>query len=150
MLAYTTGWFLRPAGDADCFGSQRAIEAAVLYLVAHAMFKGALFMVAGLILTTSRPARATSRNSVDLAARMPVHLGRRYLLAALSIGGLPLVLRFCCQGGNLCRARHRPILADASGPECDRRQRADVLAIAFMVGLKPFIGPAGDAPKKAA
>jgi multicomponent Na+:H+ antiporter subunit A len=39
----------RPAGLLTGFGSPYAVEAAVLYLVAHSLFKGALFMVAGII-----------------------------------------------------------------------------------------------------
>src|SRR5690606_29179986 len=49
MLAYTTVASLGLLVMLTGFGSDHAIEAAVLYLIAHSMFKGALFMVAGLI-----------------------------------------------------------------------------------------------------
>ncbi|HWU63548.1 MAG TPA: proton-conducting transporter membrane subunit, partial [Ensifer sp.] len=49
MLAYTTVSSLGLLVMLTGFGSDHAIEAAVLYLVAHSLFKGALFMVAGII-----------------------------------------------------------------------------------------------------
>ena len=48
-LAYTTVSSLGLLGLLVGFGSHYAVEAAVLYLVAHSLFKGALFMVAGII-----------------------------------------------------------------------------------------------------
>ena len=49
MLAYTTVSSLGLLVMLTGFGSEHAIAAAVLYLVAHSLFKGGLFMVAGLI-----------------------------------------------------------------------------------------------------
>src|SRR5690606_26948929 len=49
MLAYTTVASLGLLVMLTGFGSEVAVEAAVLYLIAHSMFKGALFMVAGVI-----------------------------------------------------------------------------------------------------
>ena len=49
MLAYTTVASLGLLVMLTGIGSDKAVEAAVLYLVAHSLFKGALFMVAGLI-----------------------------------------------------------------------------------------------------
>ena len=47
MLAYTTVGSLGLLVMLTGFGSDKAVEAAVLYLIAHSLFKGALFMVAG-------------------------------------------------------------------------------------------------------
>eukprot|EP01035_Chromulina_nebulosa_P042512 gene42512-57553_t len=49
MLAYTTVASLGLLVMLTGFDTPHAVEAAVLYLVAHSLFKGALFMVAGLI-----------------------------------------------------------------------------------------------------
>src|SRR5690606_21857211 len=49
MLAYTTVASLGLLVMLTGFGSEHAVAAAALYLVAHSLFKGALFMVAGLI-----------------------------------------------------------------------------------------------------
>ncbi|MGO8373934.1 proton-conducting transporter membrane subunit, partial [Rhizobium ruizarguesonis] len=48
-LAYTTVSSLGLLFMLIGFGSDHAVEAAALYLVAHSLFKGALFMVAGII-----------------------------------------------------------------------------------------------------
>ena len=91
MLAYTTVGSLGLLVMLTGFGSERAIEAAVLYLVAHAMFKGALFMVAGLI-----DHETGSRDITRLGGFgrvMPVTFAAG-LLAALSMGGVPLFFGF--------------------------------------------------------
>jgi multicomponent Na+:H+ antiporter subunit A len=49
MLAYTTMASLGLLVMLTGFGTEKAIEGAVLYLVAHSLFKGALFMVAGTV-----------------------------------------------------------------------------------------------------
>src|SRR5690606_7883256 len=49
LLAYTTMASLGLLILLTGVGTERAIEAAVLYLIAHSLFKGALFMVAGTI-----------------------------------------------------------------------------------------------------
>ena len=65
------GGFARLAGHADRLRFGRAIEAAVLYLVAHSMFKGALFMVAG----ADRP-RGTGRATSPSSPVWPRHAGQ--------------------------------------------------------------------------
>ena len=91
MLAYTTVGSLGLLVMLTGFGSQRAIEAAVLYLVAHAMFKGALFMVAGLDRPRDRHARHHAARRV--CARHAGHFRCR-LARGLSMGGLPLFFGF--------------------------------------------------------
>ena len=91
MLAYTTVGSLGLLVMLTGFGSERAIEAAVLYLVAHALFKGALFMVAGLIDHETGSRDITRLGGFGRA--MPVTFAAA-LLAALSMGGLPLFFGF--------------------------------------------------------
>ena len=62
------------------------MEAAVLYLVAHSMFKGALFMVAGAIDHEAGTRDITHLGGIGRA--MPITFAAA-VLAALSMGGLP-------------------------------------------------------------
>lgn len=67
------------------FGGEKALEAAVLYLLAHALFKGALFMVAGAV-----DHGAGSRNLRDISGlwrKMPLTAGAA-ALASLSMAGM--------------------------------------------------------------
>ena len=91
MLAYTTVGSLGLLVMLTGFGSERAVEAAVLYLVAHSLFKGALFMVAGLIDHETGTRDITRLGGFGRA--MPVTFAAG-LLAALSMGGLPLFFGF--------------------------------------------------------
>jgi len=145
MLAYTTVASLGLLVMLTGFGSEAAVEAAVLYLIAHSMFKGALFMVAGLI-----DHETGTRNIASLSGlrgAMPVTFAAG-LLAALSMGGLPLFFGF------LAKEEIYTALAGGEAPAVLATLAALVgnalmFAIAFAVGLKPFAGPMGDAPKKA-
>jgi len=144
MLAYTTVGSLGLLVMLTGYGSERAIEAAVLYLVAHSMFKGALFMVAGLIDHESGTRDMTRVGG--FARAMPVTFAAG-LLAALSMGGMPLFFGFAAKeeiyaaltaGGGWSTLL---ILVAIVG-------NVLMFAVAFMVGLKPFVGAIGDTPKK--
>jgi multicomponent Na+:H+ antiporter subunit A len=91
MLAYTTvaslGLLVMLTGSA----SPHAIEATVLYLVAHSLFKGALFMVAGLVDHEAGTRDVTKLGGLRKA--MPITFAAA-LLAAISMGGLPLLFGF--------------------------------------------------------
>ena len=91
MLAYTTVGSLGLLVMLTGFGSDKAIEAAVLYLIAHCLFKGALFMVAGAI-----DHEAGSRDITELAGlrrAMPVSFAAA-LIAGASMAGLPPIFGF--------------------------------------------------------
>ena len=145
MLAYTTMASLGLLVMLTGFGSDHAIIAAVLYLVAHSLFKGALFMVAGIIDHEAGTRDVTRLGGLMKA--MPITFGAA-ILAALSMGGLPLFFGFLAkeeiyyalEGGNI-RAILFTVVAITGN--------ALMFAIAFAVGLKPFIGKAGDTPKHA-
>ena len=86
MLAYTTVASLGLLVMLTGIGNDYAIEAAVLYLVAHSLFKGGLFMVAGSI-----DHGAGTRDVTQLGGLMrllPITFGAA-VLGALSMGGLP-------------------------------------------------------------
>ncbi|HVK92330.1 MAG TPA: proton-conducting transporter membrane subunit, partial [Mycoplana sp.] len=86
MLAYTTVASLGLLVMLTGLGSEHAAAAAALYLVAHSLFKGALFMVAG-VLDHETGTRHITRLG-GLGRVMPVTFAAA-VLAALSMGGLP-------------------------------------------------------------
>ncbi len=143
MLAYSTVASLGLLVMLTGLSSERAIEAAVIYLVAHALFKGALFMIAGII------DHATGSRDITrlggLGRKMPWTFFAG-LLAALSMGGLPFFLGFQAK---------EEIYASLTGPGTILLLVVVVcgnglmFAIAFGVGLKPFIGTTSDTAQKA-
>ncbi len=145
MLAYTTMASLGLLVMLTGFDSEHSVSAAVLYLVAHSLFKGALFMVAGIIDHEAGTRDATKLGG--LAKAMPITFAAA-LLAALSMGGLPLFFGFL--------AKEEIYYALAAG---DLRSILFTLvaiignglmfAIAFAVGLKPFMGQPVKTPKHA-
>jgi multicomponent Na+:H+ antiporter subunit A len=144
MLAYTTMASLGLLVMLTGFGAPYAIEAAVLYLVAHSLFKGALFMVAGAIDHETGTRELPLLGGLGKA--MPITFAAG-LLAACSMGGLPLFAGFLAKeeiyaalfAGNP-RAVFFTIVAIAGN--------ALMLALGFGVGLKPFIGERKDTPLK--
>lgn len=139
MLAYTTVASLGLLVMLTGFGSVRAVEAAVLYLVAHAMFKGALFMVAGLL--DHEAGTRDVRELGGLRRAMPVTFAAG-LLAACSMGGLPLFFGFLAKeeiyaalATSAARASLLMLVVIAGN--------ALMFAIGFAVGLRPFVGRGG-------
>jgi multicomponent Na+:H+ antiporter subunit A len=145
ILAYTTVASLGLLVMLTGYGSAKAIEAAVLYLIAHAFFKGALFMVAGAV-----DHEAGTRDIVQLGGlrrAMPLTFAAA-LLAALSMSGLPPFLGFLAKeeiyaalaGGDL-RALALLVAAVAGN--------ALMVAAALAVALLPFLGEPRPTPRNA-
>lgn len=134
MLAQTTVASLGLMVLLVGIGGDQALVAAALYLVAHALFKGALFMVAGAIDhgTGSRDIRRLS----GLARLMPMTFAAA-AIAALSMAGLPPFLGFVAKetlyGGLLAHGAPVEIVAAVIG-------NALMFAVAGLVGLRPFLG----------
>lgn len=145
MLAYTTMASLGLLVMLTGFDSEHAIAAAVLYLVAHSLFKGALFMVAGIVDHEAGTRDVTKLGGLRKA--MPITFAAA-LLAALSMGGLPLFFGFLAkeeiyyalQGGNLRSILFTLVAIVGNGL---------MFAMAFAVALKPFIGRKVETPKHA-
>jgi multicomponent Na+:H+ antiporter subunit A len=136
ILAYTTVASLGLLVMLTGFGSPHALEAAVLYLLAHSLFKGALFMVAGAV-DHEAGSRDMTRLS-GLGTAMPLTFAGA-LLAALSMGGVPLFFGFLAKeeiyaalAGANPRAVFFSLIAIIGN--------ALMFALAFAVGLKPFLG----------
>jgi multicomponent Na+:H+ antiporter subunit A len=144
MLAYTTVASLGLLVMLTGIGSEKAVEAAVLYLVAHAFFKGALFMIAGVV-DHETGARDITRLG-GLGRAMPLTFAAA-LLAAFSMGGVPLFAGFMAKEeiyAALTGAGWAPLLLIAA-----IIGNAMMFAIGFAAALKPFTGPAVETPRHA-
>ncbi len=145
MLAYTTVSSLGLLVMLTGFGTEHAIEAAVLYLVAHSLFKGALFMVAGIIDHEAGTRDVTKLGGLRKA--MPITFIAA-MAAAISMAGLPPFLGFLAKEEiyyALAHANPRAILFTGIAIIGN----ALMLAIAFAVALKPFVGKLKNTPKHA-
>lgn len=91
ILAYTTVASLGLLVMLTGMGTEHAIAGAVAYLLAHALFKGGLFMVAGAIDHETGTRDITALGG--LARKMPVTF-LAALLACLSMAGLPPLIGF--------------------------------------------------------
>lgn len=91
MLAYTTVASLGLLVMLTGFGSPHALAAAVLYLIAHCLFKGGLFMVAGILDHETGTRDVTKLGG--LAKAMPITFFAS-LVAGFSMAGLPPLVGF--------------------------------------------------------
>ncbi|MCB1444679.1 MAG: putative monovalent cation/H+ antiporter subunit A [Rhizobiaceae bacterium] len=141
MLAYTTVASLGLLVMLTGIGHEKAIEAAVLYLIAHALFKGALFMIAGVIDHETGTRDITRLGGLGRA--MPVTFVAA-LLAACSMGGLPLFVGFMAKEeiyGALA-VTSLPFLAAFAG-------NAMMFAAGFAIAFRVFLGRKAETPKSA-
>ena len=136
MLAYTTMSSLGLMVMMTGFGSEHALAAAVLYLVAHAMFKGGLFMVAGII-DHEAGTREVHRLG-GLARVMPVTF-LAALAAAISMGGLPPGFGFLAKE-EIYAALWHPDGWSLAFLAAAIVGNGLMLVIGFVVALKPFLG----------
>ena len=145
MLAYTTVSSLGLLVMLTGFGSDHAIEAAVLYLVAHSLFKGALFMVAGIIDHETGTRDVTKLGGLRKA--MPITFAAA-LAAAISMAGLPPFFGFLAKEEiyyALAHGNPRAVLFTGIAI----LGNGLMFAIAFAVALKPFLGKPVKTPKQA-
>jgi multicomponent Na+:H+ antiporter subunit A len=145
MLAYTTVASLGLLVLLTGFDTPYAVEAAVLYLVAHSLFKGGLFMVAGII--DHEAGTRDIRLLGGLRRLMPITFAAA-LLGGISMAGLPPLFGFLAKEeiyAALAGADPRAVLFTAVAVIGN----ALMFVIAFAVGLKPFIGAETKTPKHA-
>lgn len=137
MLAYTTVSSLGLLVMLTGFGSEKAVSAAVLYLVAHSLFKGALFMVAGIIDHEAGTRDVTRLGG--LMAVMPITFGAA-IASAISMAGLPPFFGFLAKEEiyyGLGVPGAWPILLTLVAIVGNGL----MFVIGFAVALKPFLGP---------
>ena len=145
MLAYTTVASLGLLVMLTGFGTETAIKGAALYLVAHSLFKGALFMVAGNVDHEAGTRDVTRLGG--LMAAMPVTFGAA-IVSALSMAGLPPFVGFLAKE----EIYYGVAAADpwsVSITAIALVGSALMLVIGFAVALKPFLGPRVETPKAA-
>lgn len=145
MLAYTTMSSLGLLVLLTGFGAPHAIEAAVLYLVGHSLFKGALFMVAGIIDHETGTRDVTRLGG--LRSAMPLTFAIA-LAAAISMGGLPPSFGFLAKE-EVYAAFSSFSLRSIGFAAFTVIGNALMFAVAFAVALKPFIGRPVATPKHA-
>ena len=143
ILAYTTLAVLGTLTLLLGLGTDAAIKAAVVYLLAHALYKAALFMAAGNVdhETGTRDVRALG----GLRRALPFTAAAAGL-AALSMAGLPLLLGF------VSKEYFYKALLDAPGPPhlwetLGVAASVGLFALAIVTGLRPFVGPTVATPR---
>ena len=144
ILAYTTVASLGLLVMLTGIGTQYALAGAVLYLFAHALFKGGLFMVAGAIDHETGTRDITRLGK--LAAKMPVTF-LAALLACLSMAGLPPFIGFVAKevlyDGTL-HAGGTAITVLTTGTALIGNAIMFAIAAALLI---PFLGRNADTPK---
>ena len=122
-----------------------AVKAAMVFLLVHALYKGALFLIAGGV------DHETGTRDVDRLAglfrAMPI-IASAALMAALSMAGLPPMFGFIGKEllyeANL-QAPQAAVLITGAGV----LSNALLVAVAIIVGVRPFCGGASSAPRHA-
>ena len=143
LLAYSTVAALGTMTFLLGIGSEEAVAAALAFLLGHALYKGALFLVAGII-EHETGARDITRLS-GLRRRMPLTAGAA-LLAALSMAGFVPFFGFI--GKEL--VYEAALASEAVLPLVVGLALVSSIAfvvVAVLVGVRPFIGPAIEMPK---
>lgn len=145
ILAYTTVAVLGTLTMLLGIGTELAVKAAMAYLLAHALYKAALFMTSGSIdhETGSRDPDALG----GLRHAMPFTAAAA-LIGAFSMAGLPLLLGF------VSKEYFYKALLDADGPgvlweTLGVSASVVMVALAITTGIKPFWGALMSTPKPA-
>lgn len=139
ILAYST---VSALGVMTLFlgvGGPAAVTAAIVFLFAHALYKGALFLVAG-SLTHATHERDVTRLS-GLRGAMPI-TAVTALLAALSMAGVPLLVGFVGKELTLEAAWQTPGTGWIIFTAATVLTSILLVAVALVVGLRPFVGAA--------
>ena len=145
MLAYTTVASLGLLVALTGTSNEDIIKGAALYLVAHALFKAALFMVAGTIDHEAGTRDLTMLGGLRKA--MPITAAAA-LLAALSMGGLPPFIGFLAKE-YIYKGVAYPDLQSILLTAALVIGNAMMFAAGFAVALRPFFGEKKATPKHA-
>jgi multicomponent Na+:H+ antiporter subunit A len=139
ILAYATVSALGVMMLLMGIGSRAAITAGLVYLLAHAAYKGALFMVAGAVDHETGTRDVTELGG--LRAGMP-WTARAAVLAALSMAGIPLFLGFIGKEVFYDTVAHTGPLVPWSGLLLAAAVAGSALmgGAGFGAGIAPFVG----------
>ena len=137
ILAYSTVSALGVMTSLLGLGGALAVRAALAFLLGHALYKGALFLVAGAL------DHQTGTRDVDrlagLARAMPI-TALAAGLAALSMAGIPPLFGFIAKELSYEATLHAPASAWVTAAAV--LANALLVAAAGLAGLKPFLGKA--------
>ncbi len=142
MLAYTTVASLGLLVMLLGLGSEMAVEAAVIYLIAHSFFKGALFLVAGSV--DHQTGTRETLGLGGLGGAMPI-TAFAAIFAALSMMGVPLFFGFIAKEVIYEATTHMDLATIITAVAVVGN--ALMLAIAAVVSIRPFYGPIVTTPK---
>ncbi|MEX0702700.1 MAG: putative monovalent cation/H+ antiporter subunit A [Planctomycetales bacterium] len=123
--------------------TEAAVIAAIVYLLAHALFKATLFLAAGIIDHESGERDAEKLGG--LAPAMPITAAVS-ILAALSMAGFPPLFGFLGKEQLLDAAHHAPAHAVPSLVALAFAATLTV-AVAIRAGIKPFAGSRVPTPR---
>jgi multicomponent Na+:H+ antiporter subunit A len=143
LLAYSTVSALGTLTLLLGLGTEAAAKAAVIYLLAHGFYKGAMFLMAGAVDHETGTRHVTELGG--LRAAMPVTAAAAFL-AALSMAGLPPAFGFIAKEG-LLEAVHDMSPGTPFLVALTVISGMLGMAVAALAGLKPFIGPPRETPK---
>lgn len=142
ILAYTTISTLGAVVALLGLGIAEAVQAALTLVIAHALYKGALFLVAGII------DHETGTRDVGLLGGLWPYLSALAavsLLAALSMAGLPPTAGFLAKELGYAAILGKPPSAGLNGPLALLFLAANAcnVALAVVLGYRIFFRPAG-------
>lgn len=145
ILAYTTLSVLGTLTLLLGIGTELAAKAAMAYLLAHALYKAALFMAAG---SVDHEAGTRDVDGLSGLLRAMPLTAAAAALGALSMMGAPLLLGF------IGKEAFYEALIDAEGPPWMWEAfgvlaSVGMMALAMTAGLRPFFGRAKPTPRKA-
>ncbi len=143
ILAYSTVSVLGTLTMLLGIGTREAITAATTYLVAHSLYKGALFLVAGSL--DHEAGSRDLRQLRGLARAMPL-TATASILAAASNAGVPPLFGFLGKELVYEAAWHAPTAASAVTLAAFVASTAMVV-VALMVAWRPFFGGRPAAPQ---
>lgn len=142
LLAYSTASALGVLVFLIGLGTELALMAMMAFLITHALYKGALFLVAGSI------DHATGEKDITklggLHASMRTTFGAS-ILAAASMAGIPLLFGFVGKELVMDAAWHAPMWRTALVASAVAMAGLTV-SVALLVGVRPFVGARVDTP----
>jgi multicomponent Na+:H+ antiporter subunit A len=142
ILAYSTVSALGTLTLLLGLGGSLAVQAAMAYLLGHALYKGTLFLVAGAL------DHETGTRDVDslggLGRVMPLTAVAAGV-AALSMAGLPPLFGFIGKELSYEAVLHAPVAVWAAASAV--AANVALVAVAGLVGFRPFLGKSASTPR---
>ena len=140
VLAYSTVSVLGTLTLLIGLGSKLAIQAAMVFLVAHVLYKAALFLVAGAI--DHETGTRDIRQLGGLRKTMPI-ICAGAAVGAVSMAGLPPFFGFVGKEALYEALTHENVLVTGVGVLTSML----LLAVAWLAGIRPFSGEETHTPK---